>query len=210
MIDLHLINKSIIYRLIEVSTKKGRVAHFCKIFLFFFRLIPRSTEKILDLFLIISFSFHFSKEINHSNSYKRRIISNFWRRRDTYGVTIQFFGWCKNHLKSLTNQNKRYAITLINIKWFIYNLYCFLSIMKRWLLEQILIDFKLIGNYNLQSLIHLCLSLIKFLFMDKGWFLKFHVQRNSKFYEWPFEGCVIVLLINSSIYHCFKLTGWHY
>ena len=36
-------------------------------------------------------SFHFNKEIDHSNSYKRRIISDFWRHRDTYEVTIQFF-----------------------------------------------------------------------------------------------------------------------
>ena len=51
---------------------------------------------------------------------KRRIIFNFWRRRDTYDVTIQFFGWCKNHLNFLINQNKRYVITLINIKWYYY------------------------------------------------------------------------------------------
>ena len=82
------------------------VAHCCKNFPFCFRLIPRSTEKILDLFLIISFSFHFNKEIGHSNSYKHRIISNFWCRRDTYDVTIQFFGWCRNYLNFLTNQNK--------------------------------------------------------------------------------------------------------
>ena len=34
-------------------------------------------------------------------------FSNCWRRRDTYDVTIQYFGWCKNHHKFLTNQNKR-------------------------------------------------------------------------------------------------------
>ena len=55
LVDMNLI----FFRLIEVWTKKGRktasmrVANCCKSFPFFFRLIPRSTEKILDLFLII-------------------------------------------------------------------------------------------------------------------------------------------------------------
>ena len=50
---------------------------------FFVRLIPRSTKKKLDSFLII---------------YK--------------DVTIMFFGLCKNHLNFLTNLNKRYTSTL--------------------------------------------------------------------------------------------------
>ena len=75
-------------------------------------MIPRSMEKILDSFLIISFSFHFDKEIDHSNSY---IISNFLRSRDTRRNN-KVFRLMQKSLQFLTNQNKRFAITLINIK----------------------------------------------------------------------------------------------
>ena len=114
----------------EVSTKKKgrktawlRVAHCCKSCPFFFRLIPQSSEKILDFcsYRLIFIVFQQRKN-DHSNSFKRRIISILWRCRDTYDVTIMFFGWCKNRLNFLNNQNKRYAITLFNIDW-----YCFLS-----------------------------------------------------------------------------------
>ena len=82
---------------------------------FFFRLLPQSTENILDFFLIIWFSLHSKRQNSHSNPFKRRIISNFSCCRDTYDITIKFFGWCKNRLNFSSNQNKRYAITLINI-----------------------------------------------------------------------------------------------
>ena len=41
-------------------------------------------------------------------------IFDFWRWRDTYNVTIIFF----RLMQFLTNQNKSYTITLLNIKWF--------------------------------------------------------------------------------------------
>ena len=100
----------------------------CKSFPFFFRLIPRSTEKIIDLFLIIGFLFHFNKEIDHSYSYIQRIIFYFWRRRNAYDVTILFSCWWKTTFNCLPNQNKRYAITLINIKWFLIPIYADLTI----------------------------------------------------------------------------------
>ena len=34
-------------------------------------------------------------------------------------VTSKVFGWCKNHLNFITNQNKPHAITLININYII-------------------------------------------------------------------------------------------
>ena len=73
--------------------------------------INRKNIKFISYHLIFN-------SFQQRNSYKHRIISNFWRRGDTYDVTIQFFGRCKNQLNFLTNQNKRYAITLIYIKWF--------------------------------------------------------------------------------------------
>ena len=67
------------YNMIEVSTKKGR--------------------KTASMHVVFrSFFGGYNKEVSHSMSYKRRIMSNFCRRRDTYDVTIQIFGWCKNHL----------------------------------------------------------------------------------------------------------------
>ena len=92
-----IIKKWIFFRLIEVSTKNGqKTAPMRVVFRSFFRLKPRSTEK-KHIRIILSFNFH------------------------TYDVTIQLFGWYKNHLNVLTNQNKRYAITLINIKWYLYH-----------------------------------------------------------------------------------------
>ena len=65
------------------------VGHCCKSFPFFFSVdtsIIRKNIRIISYHLIfISIS---NKEIDHSNSYKHRIISNF----DTYDVTKQFFG----------------------------------------------------------------------------------------------------------------------
>ena len=97
-------NNFFVYRGIN---KKGliiasrRVAHCCKCFPFFFSIdtsINFKNIRFISYHLIFSsnfrgfFSVHFNKEIDHSNSYERRIISNFWRRRDTYmyNVTIQF------------------------------------------------------------------------------------------------------------------------
>ena len=98
---------------INQKTASMRVAHCCKCFPFFFRLIPRLTEKkTIDLVFSV---------FQQRNRFKRRFISIFWRRRDTYDVKIQFFnGWRNNH-NFLTNQMKRYAITLINITWYIIN-----------------------------------------------------------------------------------------
>ena len=76
--------------------------------------IIRKNIKFISYHLIfISF-----QQWNQSTFFKRRIISNFWRCRDTFDVKIQYFGWCKIHLNFLTNQNTRLVITLVNIKWF--------------------------------------------------------------------------------------------
>ena len=64
--------------------------------------IIRSTEEI---YYFLSFNFHFISA--EKSVILIHIISNFWRCRDTYDVTIQLFVWCKNHLNFLTNQNKR-------------------------------------------------------------------------------------------------------
>ena len=137
----------IFFRLIKVSTKKGwktvlmRVAHCCNSFPLFFLVDTSNNKKYitwktvstcivekvffflvenrLDFYLIIWFSLHSKRQNSHSNPFKCRIISNFSCCRDTYDITIKFFSWCKNHLNFSTNQNKRYAITLINIKWYV-------------------------------------------------------------------------------------------
>ena len=104
----------IFFRLIEVTeTASMRVAH-C----FNFAVVTSINREN-----IIFSSYHlifilFQRRNILALIYKRRIISNFWQRRDTDDVTIQFFGWCKNHTNFLTSQNKRYAITLLNIKWY--------------------------------------------------------------------------------------------
>ena len=114
----------ILFRFIKVSNKKGRktasirVAHVCKSFPFFLWLIPRSTEKIYETYFL-SFNFHFNKEIDYSNSYKRRIISNYRyiRRHNTV------FRLMESSPKILINQNKRYAITLINNNIRLFNVW---------------------------------------------------------------------------------------
>ena len=57
-------------------TEKARSALLQK-FSFFFRLTHRSTEKNVNLFLIIYFSFNVNEENDHFNPFKRRIIPNF-------------------------------------------------------------------------------------------------------------------------------------
>ena len=42
---------------------------------------------------------------------------NIWNRDQA--VYNKFFEWCKNRLIFLTNQNKRYVISLMKIKWFV-------------------------------------------------------------------------------------------
>ena len=70
-------NIFLVDRCINQKRTENCVAHCCLSFSFCFWLIPRSTQKILDLFLIIKCSFLFNKEMDHSISYKSRIISNF-------------------------------------------------------------------------------------------------------------------------------------
>lgn len=96
--------------------------------LIFFWLIVLSTKKrtkkISDLFLIIYCSLHFNKKIDDSNAFKRSIISNLSPRSFSVDAKIA--------LIFLTNQNKFYAITLIN-RWMntIWRFYHLLYLLKQ-------------------------------------------------------------------------------
>lgn len=100
------------------KTSSMGMAHFCIKFLFLFYL-NQQKKKILHLFLIIWSSFHLKfKASIHFYTFKPRIISNFWCCTDAFDVIITFLAWCKNHPNFLSNQNKFYFITLMNIKCF--------------------------------------------------------------------------------------------
>ena len=56
------------------------------------------------------------------NPFSHRIISNFQCFIDTYNVIIKFFSQCKIHLNFSANQNERYTINLIDIRWLQFNI----------------------------------------------------------------------------------------
>ena len=93
----------IFFRLIEVWTKKGRktasmrVAHCCRSFPFFFRLIPRSTEKNIRF---ISYQLIFISFQQRNRSFL--LINGFFLTFDVVElyVTSQY-SWCRNHLNFL-------------------------------------------------------------------------------------------------------------
>ena len=120
----------------EVSTKKKkgrktawlRVAHCCKSCPFFFSVDTSIKRKNIRFFSYRLIFIVFQQRKNdHSNSFKRRIISILWRCRDTYDVTIMFFGWCKNRLNFL-RQSKQALPYHSNKYWLILFSLFFFSI----------------------------------------------------------------------------------